>query len=309
MLVQARVDFRKPDHKELTKQGYTLVDMHVHSKYSDGINKISTILRKVKKLGIGIAITDHNEIKGCLEAINLGDTYVIPGIETNSDEGIHTLFYFYSKKDLEEFYYTTIYNKRRRNPYSFLKIGLADLIDRAKAYNCIISAAHPFSIAWTGMCKYAHRNYVDDALLERIDAIEVMTGSNLRKANLKAVEFAEKINKGITGGSDAHTLHEIGKVVTYAKERINNRDFLESILQHKSFVMGKESQILHRAATHSVKIRAPLRDPITPLVKGIKYMTRREYKIRKIISPIREEISLGYTKKKEQIKRFFRKKT
>lgn len=308
MLVQARVDFKKPDIKEMREKGYTLVDTHTHSKHSDGINSIKTILKKVKKIGIGIAITDHNEIKGSLEALKDKDAYVIPGIETSCDQGVHTLFYFYSKNDLIDFYYKAVHDYKRRNPNTFLKTDINDLIDKARNYSCIICPAHPFAVAWTGMCKYAHKSYIGDEIFNKIDAIEVLTGSNLRKANQKAIIFAEKMKKGIMGGSDGHTLAEIGRVLTYTKENQTYDEFLNSVLGHKTFVIGKETQILHRAATHSVKITGPMKDPITPIKKGIAYMKKREYKIKYVIDPIKEEFSNEFHTKKEQIKKFFRKK-
>jgi len=308
MLIQARVDFKKPDIQELKNKGYTLVDMHVHSNYSDGLNSIKTILKKAKKLGIGIAITDHNEIKGSLEALKDKGSYVIPGIETSSDEGIHMLFYFYSKNDLIDFYYKAIHNYKRRNPNTFLKTSINNIIDKAKAYNCIICPAHPFAIAWTGMCKYAHRSYIDDVVLSKINAVEVITGSNLKRANQKAVIFAEKLKKGIVGGSDAHTLGEVGGVITYTKEKLDYYSFLDAIVDHRSFVIGKETQILHRAATHSIKVKGPIKNPIISIKKGIAYMKKREYKIKYVIGPIKEEFSNEFHNKKEKIKKLLRKK-
>ena len=103
MLTQARVDFKKPNIEELKKKKeFTLVDMHVHSRYSDGMNRVKTIIKKSKSLGIGISITDHNEVKGCIKAAGDKDVMLIPGIETTTYEGIHMLFYFFSVKDLEE---------------------------------------------------------------------------------------------------------------------------------------------------------------------------------------------------------------
>jgi len=58
-----RVEFVKPDLTELT-QTNTVVDLHFHSTYSDGLNGIDKIAARARKLGIGIAITDHNEIRG-----------------------------------------------------------------------------------------------------------------------------------------------------------------------------------------------------------------------------------------------------
>ena len=308
MLVQARVQFKRPKTLELKQQGFSLVDMHIHSNYSDGINRVSSIVKKAQKKGFGIAMTDHNEIRGCLEALQHKDCYIIPGIETNSDEGIHTLFYFYSPRDLEEFYNSAVHNYKRKNPNTFLKTNLAELLEKARNYSCVISAAHPFSVAWTGMFKSAHKNYVTEETIQHIDALEVITGSNLHRANKKAIEFADKIKKGITGGSDGHTLNEMGRVVTYTFDNLEPNEFLDAITDNSTYVMGKETQIFHRAATHSVKINAPMKDPMTSLTKGIDYMKKRDYKLKHIIEPIVQEISAELNHRKEQIKKFFMKR-
>ena len=61
-----RIQFKKPNLPELIRQ-YTVVDLHFHTHYSDGNNSIEEIAKQAGKLGIGVAITDHNEIKGAVE--------------------------------------------------------------------------------------------------------------------------------------------------------------------------------------------------------------------------------------------------
>ena len=94
-----RIIFEKPDINKL-KKDFTLVDMHFHTDYSiDSFNNIKDSLEICKKLGIGLAITDHNEIKGAEKAIkNNKNMLIIPGMEITSIEGIHTIFYFYNIK-------------------------------------------------------------------------------------------------------------------------------------------------------------------------------------------------------------------
>ena len=69
-----------------------LADLHIHSIYSyDGTALIASILEKAKEIGLDvIAITDHDEINGALEALELAPQYgveVIPGIEITTAEG------------------------------------------------------------------------------------------------------------------------------------------------------------------------------------------------------------------------------
>ena len=83
MPLNDRVLFDRPDLPQL-KKDHTIVDLHFHSHYSDGLNRIPKIAKRAKKLGIGIAITDHNEILGALEMDAHDDVFSIPGIEITS---------------------------------------------------------------------------------------------------------------------------------------------------------------------------------------------------------------------------------
>ena len=48
--------------------GKMFIDTHIHTKYSDGTGSIQDILKNAKKRGIGLAITDHNVVKGAVKA-------------------------------------------------------------------------------------------------------------------------------------------------------------------------------------------------------------------------------------------------
>ena len=102
-----RVVFESPPLKELNEQ-YTVVDMHFHTRYSDGVNTPREVARKLRKLGIGIAVTDHNTIAGALEMARYKDVLSIPGIEITAREGAHILLYFYEAAALQHFYKTEI---------------------------------------------------------------------------------------------------------------------------------------------------------------------------------------------------------
>jgi predicted metal-dependent phosphoesterase TrpH len=46
----------------MREKGYMPVDMHIHTHYSDAAIRIPSLLTRANHLGIGVAITDHNEI-------------------------------------------------------------------------------------------------------------------------------------------------------------------------------------------------------------------------------------------------------
>ena len=55
------------DISNLKKNGI-FFDMHFHTKFSDGSADIDTVAKLCKKNKVGIAITDHNEIRGSVLA-------------------------------------------------------------------------------------------------------------------------------------------------------------------------------------------------------------------------------------------------
>jgi hypothetical protein len=67
-------------------------DLHIHSIYSfDATTTVRAILRQAKDVGLNvIAVTDHDEIRGSLEAHELAKEYgieSIPGAEVSTKEG------------------------------------------------------------------------------------------------------------------------------------------------------------------------------------------------------------------------------
>ena len=66
-----------------------LIDVHIHTIYSDGRDDVERVLRVAELKGLGaIAITDHESLKGYWRALELetGVT-VIPGYEVKTDAG------------------------------------------------------------------------------------------------------------------------------------------------------------------------------------------------------------------------------
>lgn len=81
MITRARVKFEKVKKDYFLKNRYTAFDMHFHTAYSDGKVNIPQLVKKIERLNIGVAITDHNEIKGAIEISKYENIKSIPGIE------------------------------------------------------------------------------------------------------------------------------------------------------------------------------------------------------------------------------------
>ncbi len=259
MIVPSRVDLKKPDLKSIQDGGFTPVDMHYHTRFSDTYTRVSKIVYNAEKKCLGVAITDHNAIGGSLLAWKLkDDILVIPGIETTSKEGPHILSYFPRTLDLKNFFDACVRDKLEDSPYLRTRSSVSDIIRWTHEYGGITSAAHPFCPGMMGLFKAIKRGYVKERAAEDIDAMEVLTGVNIKLMTRKSIKWAESLDKPITGGSDGHSLHELGKVVAYAKADTPKR-FIERILEKQSFVMGKEMGLVGRVPSYTKTTNRHLR--------------------------------------------------
>ncbi len=164
-----------------------LYDLHTHSLYSDGVGTPGEMIKYAKSIGLnGIAITDHNEIKGALEALKLAspDFRVIPGIEVSSAAG-HIL---------------------GLGVKEIIPRGLSasQTVEKIHAAGGIAIAAHPFDRIRQGVGDLIYS--VD------FDAVEVYNGHTMMSSRSPR-EITKKLRVPAVGGSDAHLLSEIGSVV------------------------------------------------------------------------------------------------
>lgn len=163
-----------------------LFDIHVHSKFSDGIASPKEIIDYARKIGLsGIAITDHDTIEGSLDALKYAtpDFIVVPGMEVSSKEG-HILGLGITQN---------------------VPKGLfaKETVDRIHALGGLAIAAHPYD-SW--------RSGVGDLILSvDFDAVEVANGHTLYNKK-DVVSLCKKHGLTMVGGTDAHILAEVGSV-------------------------------------------------------------------------------------------------
>jgi len=265
-----KIRFERPALDELTAQ-YAVVDLHFHSKYSDGNNAVSSIAKRALELGIGIAITDHNEIKGAVEIDRYRGILNIPGIEVTSREGTHLLIYFYDIKSLKRFYKKDVQPNMGHDIMSSTCLEMEEIIRRARAFETIVVFPHPYSATFTGI----QNTYFSDDRLERlfemVDGIEVINAENLTKWNLRSALLGFNLGKGITGGSDGHRLPQMGRAVCYAPCKKDRRAFLDAIKGRQTRVVGKETDIIRKVRSNGVKLRMNIKNYPDLVEKNLKY--------------------------------------
>lgn len=238
-------------------------DLHFHTEYSmDAISKVENVLHLAKKKQIGFAVSDHNQIGGALKAVKLAKQYknraqsnhqkdqqpmVIPAVEATCKEGSHLIYYFYDETELEQWYKKELQPHLKHNPF-FAAIPTIELIDNSQKYNALLCTPHPFAPGVTGFEKTTH----EKKTLKKIDVIEVLNAFNIHNLNVMAQNWADKINKGYTAGSDGHTTPELGTALTFT-HGTTREEFLSELKNANSLVIGKEESIFHKALISILK--------------------------------------------------------
>lgn len=210
--------------------------MHVHTKYSyDSISEPKKIAKICKLRGLdGIAITDHNTCRGWNEMLRVGKEFNLKIVK-----GIEIKFHFHQKKSFE------ILSLFIQEPIK--SNNLLEVLDEIKDQDGIIAIPHPFD-------PFKGNPEEMEKILNKVNAIEVFNSRVPASIyNKKALNFAKKHKLGMTGGSDAHTVREVGNAYTIADVNDLN-DFREAILKRETKVKGRLTNSLFRTAPKMAKL-------------------------------------------------------
>ena len=246
--------FEKPMPEEIRRLGLLPADLHFHTRHSDSTTRVRDALKLAARREIGLAITDHNQVSGVVEAQRQGIRVpLIPGIEVSASDGPHILLYFYSVSDLRDFYRRHVEMNRRNGPYTAIRLNTPEILDRREGYACIAVEAHPCGYAFLnrGVQRCVAGACIGEEVFSRLDALEVICGGMARSHNLKAAGLAVAHGLGRTGGTDGHLLYELGGVVTCA-EADTVEEFLDAIRAKKTAVIGRERPLLEKAVMGTV---------------------------------------------------------
>ncbi len=192
-----------------------ILDMHVHTRFSDGKMSVKDVVSVAIKKGFGgVVVTDHDTLSGSLALMRHVkergvELVTFPGIEVSTREA-HIL----------------VYNVLRIPKFE----TIVELVDKVHDENGIVVFAHPFGKVFLLEYSLVRNNEV----LRKIDAIECINGRVPMRSNLKALELARKYSKPCIGGSDAHIPEEIGVAYTMVDKEISSfDDLLDAILKSK----------------------------------------------------------------------------
>jgi PHP-associated len=248
------VTFARPDIETLRKGGYTPVDMHFHTRHTDGLVTIPALLARARARGIGCAVTDHNEISGAVHACReRGFLPIIPGIEISAADGPHLLLYFYSVRDLEDYFQRYIMDRRSDSPWLMTRLSTGEILEAAEGYACIRAPAHPYGylIFNGGLGKCVDKGYLDRELYRQCEAIEGLCANMTHAENLRAIALALRLKIPVTGGSDGHVLSDLGTAVTCAWAD-TPEEFLDELRKGRARVIGREKHLPSKLITGAV---------------------------------------------------------
>ncbi|MBU3957540.1 MAG: PHP domain-containing protein [Nanoarchaeota archaeon] len=209
--------------KNKIKEGAQKFDLHSHTVYSKhwfwGTDALDTPQRMVKaaiKRGMsGLAITDHQTVKGSLVAKKFAKRckgfIILTGTEIRTLAG--DVVALGIKEDVPD------------------DLSLADTIERIHALGGIAVAAHPFA-------KFIVRKCVGYEA-KRLDAIEVFNAGSCKGfQNRKAAEYAGKFGMPKSAGSDAHCARDAGRAGIICGARTQD-DVLESVMKKRCEIFGE----------------------------------------------------------------------
>jgi predicted metal-dependent phosphoesterase TrpH/glycosyltransferase involved in cell wall biosynthesis len=201
------------------------VDLHMHTDHSgDCVTPVDVLLATAREQGLGaIAVTDHNEISGALDARAKAAEYgvkVIVGEEVKTAGQGEVIGLF-----LEE--------KIPRG------MTLAETIAEIRRQGGLVYVPHPFDRLHS-VPDYEHLlDVVDD-----IDALEVFNPRIALPAfNEEAARFAGKYRIVGGAGSDAHVAQGLGSVRIRMRDFDGPEEFLESL--RDADITGKPSSLYY----------------------------------------------------------------
>jgi predicted metal-dependent phosphoesterase TrpH len=228
------------------------VDLHMHTDHSgDCATPVDVLINTARDRGLGaIAITDHNEVSGALEARKLaeelGDIKVIVAEEVKTAEQGEVIGLFLEEKIPKG-------------------LTMAETIAEIRRQGGLVYVPHPFD-RFHSVPDYEH-------LLEMVEEIDLLEVFNPRVAltsfNEEAVRFARKYRIVPAAGSDSHVAQGLGSV----RQRIHDFDgpaeFLEAMRdaditrKHKNLVYVQTLKFLQTTGRPKApKRRVPDAKPV-----------------------------------------------
>jgi hypothetical protein len=221
--------------KRLASRELIAVDLHMHTNHShDCATPVDKLLETAKAQGLGaIAVTDHNEISGALEARERADGLkVIVGEEVKTADQGEVIGLFIEEKIARG-------------------LTLEETIAEIKRQGGLVYVPHPFD-RMHSVPDYEHLLGV----VEDVDAIEVFNPRVAFSAfNDEAATFARKYRIVAGAGSDSHVAQGLGSVKIMMRDFDGPEEFLESL--RDADIVRKKQSLLYVQALKFIQTKSP----------------------------------------------------
>jgi len=211
------------------------IDLHVHTRYSkDATTTLKELVHHAKKRNLdGIAVTDHNTLRGALKLAKRSQLTIIPGLEVETLTG-HIL----------ALNITTLIPP---------KFSLTETVQKIHEAGGVAVIAHPATVLKTGLGQKVTSS-------SNIDAVEVINSSTFPffLSTYLSCRLADRLHLPQTAGSDAHHAPEIGTAYTLVEADSNSDDVAEAIKKGATIPSGKPiawAKRVQRGAFYLMRIR------------------------------------------------------
>jgi predicted metal-dependent phosphoesterase TrpH len=228
------------------------VDLHMHTDHSpDCATPVEVLLKTARDRGLGaIAITDHNEVSGALEARRIaeemGGIKVIVAEEVKTAEQGEVIGLFLEEKIPKG-------------------LTMAETIAEIRRQGGLVYVPHPFD-RFHSVPDYEH-------LLDMVEEVDILEVFNPRVAltafNEEAERFAGKYRIVPGAGSDSHVAQGLGSVRVRIHDFDGPAEFLEAMRdaditrKHKNLVYVQALKLLQTAGRPKApKRRVPDAKPV-----------------------------------------------
>jgi hypothetical protein len=212
------------------------VDLHMHTDHSyDCATPVDVLLASARAAGLGaIAVTDHNEISGALEAhakAEQAGVKVIVGEEVKTAGQGEVIGLFLQEKIPRG-------------------LSLSETIGRIREQGGVVYVPHPFD-RMHSVPDYEHLLTV----LDEVDALEIFNSRVAIGAfNDEAARFAAKYRIPAGAGSDAHVPQGLGSARIRMRDFDGPAEFMQSLRDGE--ILTRPSSLLYVQALKFLQTRA-----------------------------------------------------
>jgi len=203
------------------------IDMHVHTNYSDSKATVEEVIETAKNKGLdGIAITDHNTLRGAKVAMNMqSDLIIIPGEEIDTEKGEILAFGI--------------------NEVVPANLPIEEAIRRVHLQKGLVFIPHP-TIPFFGKLKETDMRELPIDGLEVFSAISPFASYYASKNRA----IARRLGLSMTAGSDSHFPETVGDAYTIIDAKDTTlSSILEALRLGKTELFCRSSKLKFKVKT------------------------------------------------------------